>query len=122
MQEQQQYNKDSETQDDNNREVRKISVKNIITRARIFNFIRIAIVSLVMIVVFFTGDYSILKACRKSQATEQLRKEKADYQLKIQQTYDEIEQFKNDKKHIERLAREKYHMRKENEDVFIIEE
>lgn len=52
----------------------------------------------------------------------QLTQEKEYYQEKLDKENAQIERMKNDTTEIERIAREKHFLKKENEDVFIIEE
>lgn len=81
---------------------------------------KIVVTASFLVYVLFIGDNSLLRSCTLKAETERLQNEKTEYQNKIKETNNEIRQFQMDKSHIERLAREKYYMRKENEDVFIV--
>lgn len=59
------------------------------------------------------GYYSQLKG---------LKAEKAFYTSEIERMTDAIEGLENDPKEQERVARERYQMKKDNEDVFVIVE
>ena len=51
----------------------------------------------------------------------QFEKDKAYYLDKIKQDSTKLKELKTDKKNLEKFAREQYHMKKPNEDVFLIE-
>lgn len=52
----------------------------------------------------------------------QLEKEKEYYKTKIQEDQKRIKELTSDKEDLEKFAREKYLMKKDNEDVFIVVE
>ena len=67
----------------------------------------------------FMDTANILTQFRLSQSVRKLDNDKAYYQEKIE----EAESDKKDlDENLEKFAREKYNMKKANEDVFIIEE
>jgi cell division protein FtsB len=49
-----------------------------------------------------------------------LQESKAYYQQEIEKTRNELEQLKSDPRILEKYAREKYRMKKDNEDLFVI--
>ncbi len=49
-----------------------------------------------------------------------LKKDKAYYQEEIKKTQKDLENLSSDQEHLETFAREKYLMKKDNEDLFII--
>lgn len=49
-----------------------------------------------------------------------LKADRAYYFSEIQNNRREIEELKTNKKSLEKFAREKYHMKKDNEDVYVI--
>lgn len=53
---------------------------------------------------------------------QQIEKEKEYYQNKIKEDQKRIKELKSDKDDLEKFAREKYLMKKDNEDVFIVVE
>lgn len=55
-----------------------------------------------------------------SRQLKKLSDEKKYYQSEIQKNKDAIDELKNNVKSIERFARERYWMKKDNEDVYVI--
>jgi len=53
---------------------------------------------------------------------EKLDNEKQYYVKRIEESRKDLYEIKNDKDNIEKYAREKYYMKNENEDVFVIKE
>ncbi|MBO6005477.1 MAG: septum formation initiator family protein [Paludibacteraceae bacterium] len=90
-------------------------------KKNILIILKFVIVGIVAALVIGFGDNSILRSCKETSAANRLRKEKEEYEQKISDTKEEINKFKEDKSQLEHQAREEYLMRKENEDVFIIE-
>ena len=80
--------------------------------------VKFVIVGFVAALVIVFGENSVLRSCKE---TAKANKEKEEYEQKINDTKAEINKFKEDKSRLEHQAREEYLMRKENEDVFIIE-
>lgn len=56
------------------------------------------------------------------QNTDRLREEIADYKQRYSQDSLELATLKNNPYRLEQVARERYYMTRENEDLFIIEE
>lgn len=61
---------------------------------------------------FFT-QYDLIQKCRK------LEKEKQYYITEIEENRKNLQELKTNKKSLETFAREKYLMKKDNEDVFV---
>ena len=85
------------------------------------NFYLIASVSFLIWMVFFDSNdfYTQIRLKRK---VDQLESEKAYYLEKIEEVKSDREALLNDKELLERFAREKYYMKKEGEDLFVIVE
>ena len=83
--------------------------------------VKFVIVGFVAALVIVFGENSVLRSCKETAKANKLNKEKEEYEQKINDTKAEINKFKEDKSRLEQQAREEYLMRKENEDVFIIE-
>lgn len=83
--------------------------------------VKFVIVGFVAALVIVFGENSVLRSCKEVSKANKLNKEKEEYEQKISDTKAEINKFKEDKSRLEHQAREEYLMRKENEDVFIIE-
>jgi cell division protein DivIC len=81
---------------------------------------------LVLIVAFvwfmFFDKNSFIQHFRISQQIKELRSEKEYYREQIILDSLEVEKLKNDPEELERYAREKYLMKKKDEDIFIVNE
>ncbi len=70
-------------------------------------------------IIFFDSN-RLVTIFRYRAELREVRKEKAYYLNEIEQNKTELEKYKNDNDALEKLAREKYKMKKDNEDVFLI--
>ena len=70
---------------------------------------------------FFDGN-SMLKRYHTRKQINAIEKEIKQYDERIARDQAEIKAMEDDLKNLERFAREFYHMKKPNEDVFIIRE
>lgn len=68
----------------------------------------------------FLDNYSFFDHQLLDKEIEKLEENKAYYQEEIKKDERSIQQLKNSEQ-IEKYAREKYYMKKENEDIYIIE-
>lgn len=80
------------------------------------------IVIALFIVFMFIGKYSVIERVKLYRSVSELEKEKEQYEKDIIQARKELLQLNTTKENLERLAREKHLMRKQNEEVFIIDE
>mgnify|MGYP003290052188 CR=1 FL=1 len=87
----------------------KFTSKNIIIAIFVFFFIWVT----------FLDQNSLIKRYQIIQEQKELINTRNDYQKKIKETQTEIEAL-NTKDYIEKIAREKHLMKKENEDVYIV--
>ena len=76
----------------------------------------------VIIWLLFFERHSVIQQWKVNSGLKELKKDKAFYEKEIYRDSISIEEIKNDPEALERLAREKYYMKKENEVIFIIEE
>ncbi|MFO7873776.1 MAG: septum formation initiator family protein [Bacteroidales bacterium] len=74
----------------------------------------------VFVWLLFFDNHSLILQWRIQQQLNELRQQKEFYQEEIRQDSMAIERLENDPDALERYAREKYMMKKEGEDVFII--
>ena len=68
---------------------------------------------------FFDND-SILEQIKLSNKINDLKQEKSFYQAEIQKNKSALKALKYDTTQLEKYAREKYFMKKDNEDVYVI--
>ena len=72
--------------------------------------------------VFFDSQDIITTHFKLRKELHQLEESKNYYLQQIEATKSELSQLKSDPATLEKYAREKYHMKKDNEDLFIISE
>lgn len=64
---------------------------------------------------------NIVERVQNLNQLHQYEKDKAYYLGKISQDSAKLKELKTDKKNLEKFAREQYHMKKPNEDIFVID-
>ena len=72
--------------------------------------------------IFFDSQDIITTHFKLRKELRQLEESRSYYLDKIQETKKELQQLKSDPETLEKYAREKYRMKKDNEDLFIITE
>ena len=70
----------------------------------------------------FIGEHSITERLKRKQEIATLQSKIAEQQRKFEEDNRVLEQLKSDPDAVRRVAREKYFMKRSNEDVFIIED
>ena len=70
--------------------------------------------------ILFIDDYNLIKQYKLKQNIKELENKKEYYLNEIKKDSTELYNIINNKKEQERFAREKFLMKKDNEDVFII--
>lgn len=80
------------------------------------------IVFTLFFVFMFLGKYSIIERIKLYRSVTELEKEKEQYEKDIIKARKELNQLNTTKENLERMAREKHYMRKQKEEVFIIDE
>ncbi|MDR2915349.1 MAG: septum formation initiator family protein [Tannerella sp.] len=73
-------------------------------------------------ITFFIGDSNLYNRYKYDEKIRSLESEINRYKKEIEQNKKKIEELQTDKVGLEQFAREEYLMKKENEDVFIVEE
>ena len=68
----------------------------------------------------FFDDHNLIKRFKTKQEIKQLEQECLYYIDEIDVNKAEINHLKNDSVYLEKFAREKYYMKKDNEEVFIL--
>jgi len=80
----------------------------------------ITLIGFVVWMFFFDDRDVITTHFRHTRELKQLQQSKSYYQQEIASTREELEQLKANAATIEKYAREKYLMKRDNEDLFII--
>jgi len=70
----------------------------------------------------FLDDYNLINQNKIKNSVDELKAQKAFYISEIKRDSTELSKLKTDNKEQEKLAREKFLMKKENEDIFVIRE
>jgi len=81
----------------------------------------IAIFIVGLFLIFFTGKRSLLKLYTLHQEKSNLLQQKEKLIEKKNRLSSEVKRLQNDSDYIEKIAREKFNMRKKNEEIYIIE-
>ncbi len=77
-------------------------------------------VAIFLIWVFLLDSNNLIDRFSQMNEIRKLKKEKEYYEKKIKEDRKTIESLKEDDDYLEKFAREKYLMKKENEDLFIV--
>ena len=73
-----------------------------------------------LIWMLFFDQESFIDQFKLSRSLSDLKSQKKYYQEEIEKTKGAVNVLENDTAHLEKYAREKYYMKKDNEDVFVI--
>lgn len=82
----------------------------------------ISLAAFVVWMLFFDDRDVMTTHIRQPGELKQLRKSKAFYEQEIVETRKELEALKSNTATIEKYAREKYLMKRDNEDLFLVKE
>ena len=80
------------------------------------------IIILFLVAMFFAGDSNPMNRYKYDEKIRYLENEINHYKKEIELNKKKIQELQTDKEGLERFAREEYLMKKEDEDIFIIEE
>ena len=72
--------------------------------------------------IVFLDDYNLINQYKMKNNVDDLKEQKEFYISEIKSDSTELSNLKNDSEEQERFAREKFLMKKDNEDIFIIRE
>ncbi|HET7817972.1 MAG TPA: septum formation initiator family protein [Bacteroidia bacterium] len=79
----------------------------------------ISLIAVIIWVIFFDKD-DLLSQRQLRNKLHQLQEEKKYYQQEIEKNKEDINELKTNPENLEKFAREKYLMKKENEEIFVI--
>lgn len=85
------------------------------------NRLQVFIVLALVAMLFFFSDSSVFKRMKYSAQIKDLNKQIEFYRGQTEIDKVKLNELKTDKKNLEKFARENYFMKKDNEDVFVIE-
>ncbi len=72
--------------------------------------------------IMFFDHNDLILSYKRNQELKDLKSKKTYYQDRIKQTQDELYSLRMNAASLEKVAREKYLMKKDNEDLYVIEE
>ena len=75
-----------------------------------------------LVFLIFFDDHNLIKKNKMKNEIEQLETELKDYRHKLADNREEIKRLRTDTVYLEKVAREKYYMKNENEDIFLFNE
>ena len=75
-----------------------------------------------LVFLVFFDDRDLISNFRHQRELKQLEQSKAHYQAEIAKTQQELKQLQTDAALLEKYAREKYLMKRDNEDLFLVRE
>ncbi len=81
----------------------------------------IALVVFALLMIFFDSN-NLIKRMRYNRKAEALRREIRDYERQREETLRQLEDLRIGTEELEKIAREQYLMKKDNEEIIIIEE
>ncbi|NDV47640.1 septum formation initiator family protein [Paludibacter sp. 221] len=87
----------------------------------VLNKYLLALVIFVVFVMFF-DNHNMIKRWKIDRNVKQLEKEISYYKGEIEKSKEKMDELQSSDENLEKFAREQYLMKKENEDIFIIEE
>jgi len=100
-------------------------IKSIISKnkwLRVLSNKYVLIGSFFFIWIIFLDDASLKEQIYIDRDISQLKKDRDFYKEKLQKVRRELEKVQRDPKAIEKIAREKFFMKKKDEDIFIVVE
>lgn len=86
-----------------------------------FNSLQIGVLLFVVVMLFIFSDSNIKKRIDSDIEIRNLKKQIEFYHKKIEVDKAKIHELQSDKDNLEKFARENYLMKRENEEVFVIE-
>lgn len=101
----------------------KDSIKKFGTkRVAGFTATQILILIILIVMLFFFSDSSIPKRIKNESQIKELEAQIEFYQEQSKKDKEKLDELQSNKEDLEKFARENYYMKKENEEIFIIEE
>ena len=83
--------------------------------------LQIGILLFIVIMLFFFSDTNIMKRINSDKEIKTLKNQIEFYRKKTEADKTKLNELQSDKDNLEKFARENYLMKKENEEVFVIE-
>ncbi|MDD3968040.1 MAG: septum formation initiator family protein [Proteiniphilum sp.] len=99
-------------------------IANILGTRRYFGLTayQIALLAVLVVVLFFLSDSSVTKRIRYESQIRDLESQIEYYRQQTESDREKLHELQSNDDDLEKFARENYLMKKENEDIFIIQE
>jgi cell division protein DivIC len=81
----------------------------------------LAVIFIGLFLIFFTGNKSLFRLYSLHKEEEKLQKQHDNLLQQNRELENEINNLKTDQKYLEKVAREKYNMKKEGEEIYVVE-
>ncbi len=82
----------------------------------------VLITSLFVVWMIFFDDASLLQHIRIDQEIDELKEDRDFYKNQLKEVKTELKKIQDDPKSIEKIARERFYMKKDKEDIFVVVE
>lgn len=82
----------------------------------------VLITSLFVVWMTFFDDASLLQHIRIDREIGELKKDRSFYKKQLEEVKTELKKVQDDPKSIEKIARERFYMKKDQEDIFVVVE
>ncbi len=102
---------------DNIRKIGTIGTKRILG----FTATQIAVIVIIIVMLFFFGNSSIPRRVKQKSQISELESQIEIYKKQIEEDSEKLDELQSKKENLEKFARENYYMKKENEEVFVLE-
>ncbi|HKM45251.1 MAG TPA: septum formation initiator family protein [Dysgonamonadaceae bacterium] len=83
--------------------------------------LQIGVILFIIVMLFFFSDSNVMKRIESDREIKSLNKQIEFYRKKTEADKAKLHELQSDKDNLEKFARENYLMKKENEEVFVIE-
>lgn len=83
--------------------------------------IQIGVLLFIIVMLFLFSDTNIMKRIESDREIRSLKKQVEFYRKKTEEDKTKLHELQSDKDNLEKFARENYLMKKDNEEVFVIE-
>ena len=80
------------------------------------------VTAFMLVILTFFDRFSLIRRMEDEQELHRLQAERDYYKEKTEEVTKQKEELFSDSKKLEKFARERYYMKKDNEDVFIVEQ
>lgn len=90
-------------------------------RKIIFNKYAIVLIIFVLVLTF-NGSYSLINRIKRGMEINSTKKEIKFYKTEIETNIKQMKEMRSSDKNLEKFAREKYYLKKDSEDIYIIKE